>query len=125
MHLSSWHNWVDISSWIAESRLQDSNTKWPLLTPEAIGGRMLCGSCMQNEILDSLARYVPCCLLCLPGFRLPLIGFQLLPGFSMSNSIHDHHYCDAEGYWCLYACSVYLCACLFFFVEMGFLCQRN
>ncbi|XP_066490937.1 spatacsin [Tiliqua scincoides] len=56
MHLTSWHDWMNISSWIAESQPQTVSTNWPQLTVEAIDQSTLCSSYMQNEILDNLAR---------------------------------------------------------------------
>nr|XP_056721708.1 spatacsin [Euleptes europaea] len=56
MHLSSWHDWSNISSWIADSQLQGSSTKWPALSTEALDRSTLCSYYMRNEILDSLAR---------------------------------------------------------------------
>ncbi|XP_053128108.1 spatacsin isoform X2 [Hemicordylus capensis] len=79
MHLSSWHDWVNISSWIAEAQRQGSSTNWPQLTAETVGQKTLCSHYMQNEILDHLARkgtFVPAeledfeCLL----QRLALVG---------------------------------------------------
>ncbi|XP_054858575.1 spatacsin [Eublepharis macularius] len=56
MHLSSWHDWGNIRSWIAEFQSQGSSTNWPALTTEALDRSTLCSCYMRNEILDSLAR---------------------------------------------------------------------
>lgn len=58
MHLTSWHDWMNINSWIAESQTQIVSSNWPRLTVEAIDQSTLCSSYMQNEILDNLARFV-------------------------------------------------------------------
>nr|XP_008120270.1 PREDICTED: spatacsin [Anolis carolinensis] len=79
MYLSSWQDWANISSWMAESQQQERSTKWPQLTIETINQSTLCSPYMQNEILDNLARngtFVPTeldsfeCLL----QRLTLVG---------------------------------------------------
>ncbi|XP_025031102.1 spatacsin isoform X1 [Python bivittatus] len=56
LYLSSWHDWVNISSWIAESQPQDNVTNWPPLPLEAIGQSALCSRYLRNEVLDILAR---------------------------------------------------------------------
>ncbi|XP_060611393.2 spatacsin [Anolis sagrei] len=79
MYLSSWQDWANISSWMADSQQQERNAKWPQLTIETINQSTLCSPYMQNEILDNLARngtFVPTeldsfeCLL----HRLTLVG---------------------------------------------------
>lgn len=62
MHLTSWHDWMNINSWIAESQPPAMCTNWPQLTVEAIDQSTLCSSYMRNEILDNLARLVSLCL---------------------------------------------------------------
>ncbi|XP_015273982.1 PREDICTED: spatacsin [Gekko japonicus] len=57
MHLSSWHDWGSIRSWIADCQSPaGSSMKWPALPTEALDRGTLCSSYMRNEILDSLAR---------------------------------------------------------------------
>ncbi|XP_029139153.1 spatacsin [Protobothrops mucrosquamatus] len=56
MYLSSWHDWVNISSWISESRPEGSPANWPPLPLGAIGRRTLCSHYLRNEVLDILAR---------------------------------------------------------------------
>ncbi|CAI5792574.1 Spatacsin_C domain-containing protein [Podarcis lilfordi] len=102
MHLSSWHDYSSMSSWIAASQQQESNTNWPRLTTETIERRTLCSHYMQNEILDNLASngiFVPVeledfeCLL----QRLTLVGGVMqnphpVPEY-MSTSGLDFHAC--------------------------------
>ncbi|KAJ6662923.1 hypothetical protein lerEdw1_011127 [Lerista edwardsae] len=56
MYLTSWHDWMNINSWIAESQPQTESSNWPQLTVEAIDQSTLCSNYMRNEILDNLAR---------------------------------------------------------------------
>ncbi|XP_048337718.1 spatacsin isoform X2 [Sphaerodactylus townsendi] len=56
MHLSSWHDWSSISSWIADPRSQGGSADWPALAPEALDRSTSCSRYMRNEILDRLAR---------------------------------------------------------------------
>uniref|UniRef100_A0A8D0G645 SPG11 vesicle trafficking associated, spatacsin n=1 Tax=Sphenodon punctatus TaxID=8508 RepID=A0A8D0G645_SPHPU len=59
MHLTSWHDWQNVCSWIEESQdrtVSVQQAKWPPLTPDIIDRNTLCSGCMRNEILDKLAR---------------------------------------------------------------------
>lgn len=56
MYLSSWHDWVNITSWISDSQLEGNPAKWPPLPLEAIGQSALCSHYLRNEVLDVLAR---------------------------------------------------------------------
>nr|XP_020667859.1 spatacsin isoform X1 [Pogona vitticeps] len=111
MYLSSWHDWGNISSWIAERQPQGRSTNWPQLTLEAIYETILCSRYMQNEILDNLARkgiFMPAeleqieCLL----QRLTFIGGvmqnpQPLPKPQSIGDLDMHHcfilYCVEHG----------------------------
>ncbi|XP_070619126.1 spatacsin isoform X2 [Erythrolamprus reginae] len=56
MYLSSWHDWVNISSWISDSQPEGNPANWPPLPLEAIGQSALCSHYLHNEVLDVLAR---------------------------------------------------------------------
>ncbi|ETE61251.1 Spatacsin [Ophiophagus hannah] len=57
MYLSSWHDWVNISSWISDSQPKGDPAKWPPVPLEAIGQSALCSHYLRNEVLDILARH--------------------------------------------------------------------
>ncbi|XP_026565199.1 spatacsin [Pseudonaja textilis] len=56
MYLSSWHDWVNISSWISDSQPKGDPANWPPLPLEAVGQKALCSPSLRNEVLDILAR---------------------------------------------------------------------
>ncbi|XP_074863263.1 spatacsin [Carettochelys insculpta] len=60
IYLTSQHDWLNISSWIAESQPHSHTsfqmTNWPSLTPDIVDQNTLCSSYMRNEILDKMAR---------------------------------------------------------------------
>ncbi|XP_058011704.1 spatacsin isoform X2 [Ahaetulla prasina] len=56
MFLSSWHDWLNITSWISDSQLEGNPANWPPLPLEAIGQSALCSHYLHNEVLDILAR---------------------------------------------------------------------
>ncbi|XP_041442860.1 spatacsin isoform X2 [Xenopus laevis] len=60
-HLTLWHAWQKISSWIKslEQHGNTSNTalsQWPLLTPETVESCSFCCDYTRQKILDKLAR---------------------------------------------------------------------
>ncbi|XP_060116339.1 spatacsin [Heteronotia binoei] len=55
-HLSSWHDWGNISLWTADCQSPGGCTNWPVLPTEALDRSTLCSGYMRNEILDHLAR---------------------------------------------------------------------
>lgn len=59
MYWSSWHDWVNIGSWISDSQPEGNPANWPPLPLEAIGQSALCSHYLRNEVLDILARWAP------------------------------------------------------------------
>ncbi|XP_061451638.1 spatacsin isoform X2 [Rhineura floridana] len=111
MYLSSWHDRANISSWIAASQPQDSNTNWPQLTTDVIDRSTLCSCYMRNEILDDLASngtFVPVELEDFESLlqRLALIGGVMqnphpVPEYMSASGLHFHDcfilYCLEHG----------------------------
>uniref|UniRef100_A0A8C5PHN2 SPG11 vesicle trafficking associated, spatacsin n=1 Tax=Leptobrachium leishanense TaxID=445787 RepID=A0A8C5PHN2_9ANUR len=58
-HLTLWHSWPSICSWIEETRLRakadgQHTFRWPILAPEIVDENSLCCDYMKQKILDKL-----------------------------------------------------------------------
>ncbi|XP_044135277.1 LOW QUALITY PROTEIN: spatacsin [Bufo gargarizans] len=60
-HLTMWHNWTQVASWIESIGLPQEKGDierplWPLISPTVIDTNTLCCSYMRQKILDELSR---------------------------------------------------------------------